>query len=381
VNIPHTIPHAAVRWLDFVGLTTLIGTLAFRYLIVRPALLSGHKLDDFDRCCPSVAAWSILLLALTSVGDLVLRAVMMSGKALGDVWPALPVVLRQTHYGAVWTARVSLIGLLAMAWLLRARRAEEHSWFLAASFVAASLIALTTTLSGHAADWGDVMLPVLIDWVHLVAASTWIGGLFMLGFLLPRTLSSPSEAEMTRSVAAIAGRFSTMAACCAGLFLSTGIYNAWLHVASFSPLVSTPYGWTLLAKLLFVGLVLMTATVNRYYFVPLLRQDAGARNRCMVRIVGRLVNSSVPKVKTGDDVKIRRQFLRLARLEWMIAAAVLICTALLTQLPPARHIRQHEHRERHAAHHLSKESPPPRWPHAEGPFPLVSRSARWIGPQ
>jgi putative copper export protein len=324
-----------------------------------------------------VAAWSILFVALTSVGDLVLRTVMMSGKALGDVGPALPMVLRQTHYGAVWTARVSLIGLLATAWLLRARRAEDHSWFFAASFVAASLIALTTSLSGHAADWGDVTLPVLIDWLHLVAASTWIGGLFTLGFVLPRALSSPGKAETTKSVASIAGRFSTMAACCVAIFLPAGLYNAWLQVTSFSPLVSSSYGWTLLAKLSLVGLVLMIAAVNRYYFVPLLSQDPGARNRWIVRMVGRLTNSLVSETRTGNDVRIRRQFLRLARLEWMIAAAVLACTALLTQFPPARHIRRHEHREQHAAHHLSKEPPAPKWRPAEGLFPSARMRALW----
>jgi len=350
VSVPHGVLHAGVRWLDFIGLTTLIGALAFRCLIVRPPLLSRQEFDSFDRSCWSVVAGSIVLMALTSVGDLVLRTMMMSGRALADLGLALPVVLRQTHYGAVWTARISLIGLLGIGCLLTRPGARARPWFPAASFVGATLIALTTSLSGHAADWGDMTLPVLIDWLHLLAVSTWIGGLFTLGFVLHHSLSSPDKAEPTQSLASIAARFSTMAACCVAVFLPAGLYNAWLQVTSFSPLVSTSYGWTLLAKLSLVGLVLIIAGVNRYYFVPLLGYPSGTHDRLIFRTIARFAGGPPVDMKRRDDQKIRRQFFRFVRLEWIIVVAALACTALLTQLPPARHIRRHEHREEHAVH-------------------------------
>jgi putative copper export protein len=350
VSVPHGVLHAGVRWLDFIGLTTLIGALAFRWLIVRPPLLSRQEFDSFDRSCWSVVAGSIVLVALTSVGDLVLRTMMMSGRALADLGVALPVVLRQTHYGDVWTARMNLIGLLGIGCLFARPWARARSWFLATSFVGVTLIALTTSLSGHAADWGDLTLPVLIDWLHLLAVSIWIGGLFTLGFVLHHSLSSSDKAEPTQSLASIAGRFSTMASCCVAVFLPAGLYNAWLQVTSLSPLVSTSYGWTLLAKLSLVGLVLIIAGVNRYYFVPLLGSPTGTHNRLIFRTIARFAGGPPVEMKRRDDRNVRRQFFRFVRLEWIIVVAALACTALLTQLPPARHIRRHEHRERHAVH-------------------------------
>jgi putative copper export protein len=195
-----------------------------------------------------------------------------------------------------------------------------------------------------------VTLPVLIDWLHLLAVSTWIGGLFTLGFVLHHSLSSPGKAEPTQSLASIAARFSTMAACCVAVFLPAGLYNAWLQVTSLSPLVSTAYGWTLLAKLSLVGLVLMIAGVNRYYFVPLLGSPTGTHNRLIFRTIARFAGGPPVEMKRRDDRNVRRQFFRFVRLEWIIVVAALACTALLTQLPPARHIRRHEHRERHAVH-------------------------------
>jgi putative copper resistance protein D len=350
VSLPLTVLQGFVRWLDFMALTTLVGALAFRCLIVRPPLLSRQEFDSFDRSCWSVVAGSIVLVALTSVGDLVLRTMMMSGRALADLGVALPVVLRQTHYGAVWTARISLIGLLGIGCLFTRPGARARSWPLATSLVGAILIALTTSLSGHAADWGDATLPVLIDWFHLLAVSTWIGGLFTLGFVLYPSLTPPGKEEPTQSLASIAGRFSTMAACCVAVFLPAGLYNAWLQVTSLSPLVSTAYGWTLLAKLSLVGLVIMIAGVNRYYFVPLLGSPTGTHDWLIFRTIARFAGGPPVEMKRRDGQKIRRQFFRFVRLEWTIVIAALACTALLTQLPPARHIRRHEHREQHAVH-------------------------------
>jgi hypothetical protein len=90
--------------------------------------------------------------------------------------------------------------------------------------------------------------------------------------------------------------------------------------------------------------------VNRYYFVPLLGSPTGTHDRLIFRTIARFAGGPPLEIKRGDNQEIRRQFFRFVRLEWIIVVAALACTALLTQLPPARHIRRHEHRERHAVH-------------------------------
>ncbi|MGH7410244.1 MAG: CopD family protein, partial [Candidatus Methylomirabilis sp.] len=110
------------------------------------------------------------------------------------------------------------------------------------------------------------------------------------------------------------------------------------------------YGWTLLAKLSLVGLVLMIAAVNRYYFLPLLGHPSGTYDRLLFRTIDRIASTLREGKGRGDDEKIRNQFFRFVRLEWIMVVVALACSALLTQLPPARHIRRHEHREQHAVH-------------------------------
>jgi hypothetical protein len=94
----------------------------------------------------------------------------------------------------------------------------------------------------------------------------------------------------------------------------------------------------------------MTAGVNRYYFVPLLGYPTGTPDRLIFRTIARFAGGPPLEMKRRDDRNVRHQFFRFVRLEWIIVVAALACTALLTQLPPARHIRRHEHREQHALH-------------------------------
>jgi len=340
---------ASVRWLEFLGLTTLLGGLAFRLLVVRPTLLSREEFDSFERRRRIVEAVSIVLLVLTTIGDLILRTLTMSGPAAG-LGVALPLVLQKTHYGSVWISRMGLVGLLATAWLLRRPGPLRSAWSTWASLLGAALIALTTTLSGHAADWGDVTLPVLMDWLHLLAISTWTGGLFTLGFVLHHALLSPVKEDMHHRLALTAKRFSRMAAYCAAGFFAPGFYNAWIQVTSLSPLFTTPYGRTLLVKLSLVLLIVMIAALNRYYFVSLLGGRSGAPDRLIVRTIGRFAGTLLARKAGKDGEKIRQQFFLSVRLEWLVAVGALACTALLTQLPPARHIRSHQHREEHALH-------------------------------
>lgn len=356
----HTLLHIFVRWLEFMGLMTLVGGLAFQSLILPPSLLSRQDYQIIERHLRRVQAGSLLLVALASFADLILRTLMMSGGSLAALGFALPTVLRKTHYGAVWIARIGLLGLLGMAWWLRLQGMATTprllwisrlgrmgllgmTWwlrllgvtasprFMRVSFFAAFLVALTTTLSGHAADWGDVTVPVLVDWLHLLAVSIWIGGLFTFGFALKRSLATPGMEDMVHGLSSIARPFSKMAAGCVAVFLATGLYNSWLQVGSISALIDAAYGWTLLVKLVLVGGVLIIAAVNRYYFLAMLVHRSGRTDGLIFRTIHRFI--SMPQ----------SQFSRFVRLEWMIVVVALACSALLTQLMPARHVRHLEH--------------------------------------
>jgi hypothetical protein len=131
----------------------------------------------------------------------------------------------------------------------------------------------TRSLSGHVADWGDVTLAVMMDGLHLLAGGLWGwgSGAHLYGI-------ATSE-QVRRPATPIAGRpgpaFCYACKHALAVVLLTGFANAWVQVGTMRALWATPYGRTLLVKLLLVGLVILLGTVNHYLYVPLLRQQTG----------------------------------------------------------------------------------------------------------
>jgi putative copper resistance protein D len=118
--------------------------------------------------------WRLLVICLTaltvsSLAELVGRAVEMSALPLPDVPPLLPTILLHTHYGRIWLLRpLALTGLWA-GWCL-GRRQRQSRLIPALMFAMGALVAMTRSAFGHAADWGDPSFAELMDWLHFMAS-------------------------------------------------------------------------------------------------------------------------------------------------------------------------------------------------------------------
>ena len=295
----HTLFHSLVQGMDLIGMMLLMGGLVFRTLVASPAPGQAFPLE---RLLP-------FFLLLIGLSDLALRSQMISGQPPAEIWSFLPAVLLKSHFGKVWMVRMFLLSLLGATAIMKSGgRTGEGLAIMAGVF-----LLLTASLSGHAADSGDFSLAVLGDWLHLLAASAWIGGLFFLAFFLRRGIMLPTSSTLITA----AKRFSPLAGACVVLVLATGSYQIWQRVGSLAALLQTPYGRLLLAKLVFVLLLLGLGAINRYHILPQLFQHPAAQ----------LMTSA------GDPL---RKLLHTVTLEIGIGLAVIICVALLMQLPPAR---------------------------------------------
>ncbi len=280
------------RWTSLAALAAVVGGVVMAVAVCPPGLTTvRRRLARWNR------AFAGLLLVATA-GELLLRTRTMAGGGLGAALRAAPAVLARTHFGPVWAARAAML-LALLALVGRRERAAG-----AAACVLALATALTASLVGHAADRGDLSLAVAVDFLHVVAAATWVGGLFCLALVvLPGAVGWPRDA-----LGALLRRFSTLAGWCLGMVVGTGVYNAWALVASLHGLVATPYGRTLLVKL---GLVAGVAGL-------------GAASRVIVR-------------RSGGAPPAAARLRRTVGWESALALGVLLCTAMLTESEPPRH--------------------------------------------
>jgi putative copper export protein/mono/diheme cytochrome c family protein len=306
-----------VRWLALGALVGLIGGLALEVFV----LPAGETENESSR--RRLRVWRFLCISallLTTAADILMRARTMGGAGLAQSVRIVPLVLSRTHFGAIWLGRVVALGALLLVATRRGDRARVVALALAA------IVALSTALSGHAADWGDVSATVLIDWGHVLAASLWIGGVVTLALVIFRMEPALVPASVTR----VCARFSRLAGWSLAAVVLTGLYNAWIQLPDVAALRDTPYGRVLLGKLALVGILVALGGRNRYTLLPRLTgvPARGPVARCVRRC--RLALFGPARVSSSRLVTV-------VACEAVLGIAVLGLTAVLGESTPARH--------------------------------------------
>jgi copper transport protein len=125
-------------------------------------------------------------------------------------------------------------------------------------FVAAFALLPLPTLAGHSLDRGRPLLEPLVDFLHVAAASFWLGGLVALGLVLT---GSGDRAPVVR-------RFSNVALVSVGALAATGVIRAFAELRSFEQLWSTGYGQVLIVKSALLAALVAVGWVNRYRLLP-----------------------------------------------------------------------------------------------------------------
>jgi copper transport protein len=264
------------------------------------------------------------LLLVAGLVELPLYAVRASGKALS--LGLLGEALFDTRVGHLWTERI-VFGIIAVTaathvanrWRYVYRVSLRRSTYMTnlrrspywwgAALVASALLLTTLTQQSHAAAEGS-FLPFAVDWLHVVAASLWMGGLLGFPILLIGVLRKTPTETRVKLLGRTVHRFSKVATIAVMTIIVTGLYSALLHVPDLSALIDTAYGRALSVKL---GLLIFLLTL-------------GAQN---LRLQG------------------RGPFGRLVSAELVLAIGIFVVTGFLTSLPPADVAQQQsvEHNE------------------------------------
>ena len=187
-----------------------------------------------------------------------IRAARISGMGLsGAVDPMMLGFVWDTPLGAaaIWRGAGEL---LVVALLIRGIVG------LSAGLIGALLIAVSYTFVGHSLGDPRWLLASLLT-LHLLAAAFWIGALLPLR----HAVGQPEGARLLH-------RFGNVASLTVALLVVVGLIFAWLMTGSFSNLLSTAYGKTLLAKLGVVSGLMALAALNKWRFVPALASGTPA---------------------------------------------------------------------------------------------------------
>ncbi|MFF1723640.1 copper resistance CopC/CopD family protein [Streptomyces sviceus] len=256
----------AVRWAGYLALALFVGGLAFVAL-----LWPGGAYEPRARALLGLA-WTVGLLA--TVAAVGLQGAYASLGGLRDALrPATYADVLATEPGVVLAARglMWVLAAVVLAALLQGA-ARSPGWRVGALAVAFGLLR-TTGMTGHNSEGSAPTWGAVADFVHLLGAALWIGGLAMLALaVLPRR--RPAE------LAEVVPGYARLAALSVTGIVGAGLVLAWQVVGSFDGLLHTSYGHLLLVKTAVLGCVLLAAYASRQWvrtrldLAVLLRGDA-----------------------------------------------------------------------------------------------------------
>jgi putative copper export protein/mono/diheme cytochrome c family protein len=312
---------SGVRWVTLLAMAAMLGALAVDILVMPRAVPA-----------PRARRWAVigaLVLLSGTIGELLVRTATMTGPSWAALVAGLPTVVARTHFGRIWIVRV--VSIVAIAWLAsRAGRGPRL-----AALALAAVVALTMALTGHLADWGDLTPSVGMDWVHVLAACVWTGGLAVLAAISSRSTWAPPV------LTTVAARFSRLAGVCLLAVLVTGAYNAWIQLPGVRALWTTDYGRVLAVKIGLVAALAGLGCVNRYAVVA--RLDERRRRRGLARLFRR-VELVFAGPRPGRRGRLPARFIAFLAAESLLAVAVFACSAMLGEATPPRHAEAPDHR-------------------------------------
>jgi copper transport protein len=279
------------RWALFGALALLIGPLVVRLLILR-----GAVPDVLEKRFHLVSVVAAFLVIDVGIAGFVLRASNALQLPIADLpYGDLQPFAEKTRFGIAFLVMTLGFGvvaaLLLVGWVFD--RLELRWPALAVALALASGL----SLSGHQATEPNASsLAELADWLHLVAASVWVGGVATLAFFV-----WPLAPSLRRT--AFLG-FARLAVLLVAVMVLAGGYLALVRLPELSDLWETLYGRLLLMKVAIVALALVW----------------GAVHHVVVR----------PRLEAGEEPDVHPSLVG----EAIVAFSVLLAAAILTNVAP-----------------------------------------------
>lgn len=273
----------AATALQTCGLALAIGSLLCGRWLSGIGGLSDWR-DGLAGALRSTLRAGVALILIAALPIAWLAAATMSGSTLGEAGASLQPMVEQTHYGHLWLAGTT-IAVLSLGAAARAVRVDGGvAWGLL--WLGLVAFALTRSASGHAADAAEPVLPILMDWIHLLAISTWVGVTLVTAMVVAPRMPPFTWPDRRLCAAFILALSNTAMAALATLVV-TGLFSAWRLVRTVQHLLYTDYGHTLLVKAALVIACIGLGGFNRFAEMPKLRAALDGPVRESGKITGR----------------------------------------------------------------------------------------------
>jgi copper transport protein len=293
----------AARWALFLSLALLIGVVGIR-LVILPRVVD----ERVERRVHLLGTLGAVLALNAGIAGFVIRSAnALQVSSVDLLYADLSPFAESTRFGKAFLVTTLGFGvcltILVVAWVLDRPTLRWPAFLLALALVS------SYPLSGHQATEPNAStLGQIADWVHLVAAMMWVGGVLTLAVVV-----WPLAPELRRAAFL---RFSRMAVALVGVLVVAGTVVAIERLPALDDLWDTSYGQTLLVKIGLVLVALAWGGAHHTFVRPRLERGESPRGvgrsligestvaMAVLLVAAVLVNGAPPPVEGGADTAV-----------------------------------------------------------------------------
>jgi len=280
--------------------------------------------------------WSIptlLVLFFANIGVLVGQALNISGGQWGFAPSLLEGLASSGRFGTFWTMREIVIVVALMlalfTLLVKSRPRVVDSLLPFVNLLLGAALFIAISLSSHAAAVSSsiVVFAVVMDWLHLLAAALWVGGMMYIATTYLPVLTRKPVAERAKSLITLLPYFSPLALAGVVIMAATGPFSAVIRLSSWEQLFTTAYGRALTVKILLVTALMVTSAIHVLLIRPRLRKEYF---KFIYAVEGVTFNQAHQvKLREGRMEGLTRRLTTVLRWEPLLGVAVIACVGLM----------------------------------------------------
>jgi copper transport protein len=326
------LPEAIARFPTLVAQVMVVGA-AFGTLWIWKPLSKISSLTESisrirNRVSKRLAIYYVvasIILVSSNFAILVFQAISING-SLTDVL--------ETRFGTVLVER-SIISFILLGLSLfelrqfRKNKSYSLSTMENAGFLIIGIILLvTTSLIGHGAS-SKQLGPIIIDFVHNLVASLWIGGTFYLAFVLIPKLqeSTMNWYYKLGTISVWIPRQSALVVTLLGIIFITGPFLLYILEDNLNLVIGSLYGTVLIAKLTIAGLMVILGGYSSIFI-----QKQVVKSLKVGQVIGNKSNNpnfSNQSESERNARKIVNKFRKALVIESILGIALLLSVGLL----------------------------------------------------
>jgi len=246
------LPEAAARFPGIVGQTVVLGS-AISAIAIWGTQRKHFGKENLTLINQTYRSKFSKITGVALVGVLVSNFVMIAVQTVR--LETSPIDVLGTTFGATWLIRMIITIILLGIWFWMERKPHLTNKKHAPMLIVSLALIFTTTMFGHGTA-SELVAPMILDYVHNLLASVWIGGVIFFSFVILPTLAKLDWMEKEMTVLAILPRYSGMVTIALGILIITGPTLLWFLESDVTSITNSTYGLLIFAKI-FLALIMI----------------------------------------------------------------------------------------------------------------------------